>query len=184
MAAEKRVQLTFENLCERHPGISPGISAGFDEATQVCLDRHHASPVTFEINRGSSRIEVDLYWLPAQLRLRRAWGNDIDATEAAACAIVLAAIEVSDNLVALGRAETRTGADYYLGRAGGSEDLTDFECCFRLEVSGVDKGDLATVKARLREKVRQAACGKSNIPAIASVVGLLQKIVLIEDVVL
>ena len=72
-------------------------------------------------------------------------------------------------MVAVRRAETLTGADYYIGVAGHPTD--DIEELKRLEVSGIDKGDDPAIAQRLKEKVHQAAVGKSNLPAIACVVG-------------
>jgi hypothetical protein len=72
-------------------------------------------------------------------------------------------------LVAVRRAETRTGADYYLGEPNST--FEDLELSFRLEVSGTDEGSDAVIRGRLREKLDQAKRGNSNLPAIASVVG-------------
>lgn len=94
--------------------------------------------------------------------------------------MALAAVEVSDGLVAYARAETRTGADYYLGEAGA--DLDDLENSHRLEVSGISLADEAKIQARLRRKVAQAKAGSSNLPAIAAVVGFSTKTVLMADV--
>jgi hypothetical protein len=69
----------------------------------------------------------------------------------------------------VGRAETRTGADYYLGTPGGIFD--DFEESVRLEVSGTDAGGDSVINGRLRQKLRQASSGCSNSPAMASIVG-------------
>ena len=67
------------------------------------------------------------------------------------------------------RAETGTGADYYVAPPG--KGLEDLEDCFRLEVSGTDAEDRSTLERRLRDKVRQALDGMSSLPAVAGVVG-------------
>ena len=67
------------------------------------------------------------------------------------------------------RAETRTGADHYVATPGAA--IEDLESCKRLEVSGVDRGPEPIVRQRLNAKLRQAAAGASNLPALASVVG-------------
>jgi hypothetical protein len=72
-------------------------------------------------------------------------------------------------VVAVRRAETRTGADYYLGAPGAVMD--DLEASARLEVSGTDYGGESVIKGLLRQKLEQASKGRSNLPAIASVVG-------------
>ena len=79
-------------------------------------------------------------------------------------------------MVALSRADTRTGADYY----GARPESADFEEAFRLEVSGVDAGSLADIRRRLRSKEEQAARGDSFLPAYASVVGFREAAVLVS----
>jgi hypothetical protein len=83
-------------------------------------------------------------------------------------------------LVALRRAETKTGADYYLAPFGAS--LDDLEECVRLEVSGTDKGTANDVQVRLLQKVAQARAGDSNLPALASVIGFNAQIIIVQDV--
>ena len=83
-------------------------------------------------------------------------------------------------LVAVRRAETGIGADYYVGLGDAGRD--DLEDCFRLEVSGVDVGDVGVVSARLRAKVEQARRGASSLPAIAGVIGFAAKFLMICDV--
>lgn len=109
-----------------------------------------------------------------------AWANNIDTTESGAYGVCLAAVEVEEQLVAVRRAETLTGADWYVAPIGTESD--DLESCFRLEVSGLDAGGRAEVAARLRQKVEQTRRGASNLPAIASVVGFKEKSVAIQKV--
>jgi len=172
--------LPIHHLCDRHPGVTAGPSESYSEAARVCLDRHHVSPIEFVIERSSHSLEVLAEWAAADERTRRAWANETDATEAGAYGLALAALETTDGLVAVGRAETKTGADYYLGPVGSSPD--DFEQCYRLEVSGVNQGTMSTIKCRLRQKINQAASGKSSLPAIAAVVGFAAKTILASDV--
>ena len=86
--------------------------------------------------------------------------------------------ELTNGLVAVKRAETKTGADYYVAKHG--EIVEDLENCYRLEVSGVDKGSQNTVEQRVRDKLSQAAADNSNLPAIAGVVGFKAKIVILQ----
>lgn len=72
-----------------------------------------------------------------------------------------------------------TGADYYVApREKASDDLEDW---LRLEVSGVDHGSEPTVRQRLKAKLTQAAAGKSNLPAMAGVVGFKIRLILLAD---
>ena len=85
-------------------------------------------------------------------------------------------------LVAVRRAETRTGADYYVGEP--EAGLEDLEASFRLEISGTDEGNESCIISRLREKLTQASKGNSNLPAIASVVGFAALRIVSADLVL
>ncbi len=82
-------------------------------------------------------------------------------------------------LFAVSRAETRTGADYYLAL---KKDSGDMEKVSRLEIAGSDKGDSAALDYRLRQKIEQARRGDSNLPALAGVVGFASATILIEKV--
>jgi len=155
-------------MAERHPGLTPAVAAAYVEAACVCLDRHHKSPVDIDIANSGELETVVAEWAESDERTRGAWANEIDATEAGAYACALAAVELAEGLVAIHRAETRTGADYYIGPAGLT--AVDLEECLRLEVSGMDRAGGTAVEQRLREKLTQAAAGASNLPAMAGVV--------------
>jgi hypothetical protein len=173
-------ELLLSNLFERHSGLTKSISDGYNEAARVCLDRHHKPPIEININGVDKTYSATLRWSESDERTRAAWNNEIDATEQGAYCVVLAAVEFADGLVALRRAETGTGADYYVAPiAAQAEDL---ESWWRLEVSGVDKGTMAAVQKRLKQKVDQASRGKSNLPAIAAVVGFSCRCVSIQRV--
>lgn len=148
----------------RHPGLTRAIAAAYTEAAIVCLSRHHEPPKELSINRNQEESKASVDWRPPDERTLNAWANASDATRDGAYAMAIAAVELSDGLVAVRRAETLAGADYYLGRA----QQDDFEATLRLEVSGTDGGDIGQ---RLREKQAQARAGRSNLPAIAAVVG-------------
>jgi hypothetical protein len=83
-------------------------------------------------------------------------------------------------LFAVRRAETGTGADYYIGPNGSGED--DLEDCLRLEVSGVSDGGDKEVNRRLLEKVEQVRRGNGSFPALAGVMGFEAKLLMVKDV--
>lgn len=91
----------------------------------------------------------------------------------------LAASEVMLGWYAIRRAETRTGADYYLAPLNHSPE--DLEDVYRLEVSGT-RLDEAAVRQRLMEKVQQTRDGNSNLPAVAIVVGFKVRLILLQMV--
>jgi len=170
--------LPFHDLSERHPGLTPAVAEDYAEAARVCLDRHHASPILVEINNGGSRSEAIVHWSETTDRERAARANAIDTTEAGAYGIALGAVELARGMVAVRRAETGTGADYYIAPLGAAVD--DLENCLRLEVSGVDNGDERSVRQRLVQKRAQARAGASNLPALAAIVGFAAKLVVIS----
>lgn len=172
--------LPLNDMADRHSGLTKPIADGYVEAARVCLDRHHASPQTFAIRNEEGSMAALAEWAPADACIQSAWANEIDTIEAGAYAIALAAVELCEGLYAVRRAETRTGADYYIAPSG--KTIEDMEDSLRLEVSGTDAGNEATVERRLKEKIQQAAKGKSNLPAIAAVVGFQALLILLENV--
>lgn len=177
MVLVTKPQLEIAGLADRHSGLTKPIADCFAEAARVCLDRHHQSPVDFKINNGHQSIDALTEWDRTDERIRRAWANETDTTELGAYACTLAAVELSVGLVAIHRAETRTGADYYIAPPGTSPE--DLEGCVRLEVSGVDRGDTPAIEQRLKVKLKQAAAGQSNLPAMAGVVGFRARLILL-----
>lgn len=173
-------KLRLESLHERHIGLTPSLAGAFFEAASVCLSRHHDSPVEVEIERDGGMSTRLVEFQKPNARVLNAWANEIDTTEDGAYCVCLAAVEVEEQLVAVKRAETLSGADWYVAPIGTSPD--DLERCFRLEVSGLDTGGRSAVEARLRQKVDQTRRGASNLPAIASVVGFKERAVAIQKV--
>ena len=174
-----RPTLPIQNMAQRHTGLTKAIADSYSEAACVCLARHHRPPTDFDLDRSGTRTGATAVWQPPDARTRGAWANETDATEAGASACALAAVELTDGLVAVRRAETRTGADYYVAPHGASAD--DLEDCLRLEVSGVDRGPEHVVRQRLNAKLRQAAAGNSNLPALAGVVGFKARMIVVAD---
>ena len=165
-------------LHERHPGLTKALGDTYFEAASVCFDRHHDSPVDISIECDGRNSIQSINFQKPDTRMINSWANDIDTTESGAYGVCLATVEFEEQLVAVRRAETLTGSDWYVAPVG--KELTtfdDLEHCYRLEVSGLDTGGQAMVEARLKEKIKQTRHGKSNLPAIAAVVGFKEKIV-------
>jgi hypothetical protein len=76
----------------------------YPEAARVCLDRHHTSPTEFVVQNGTEAVGVLVEWEATDERSRVAWANHIDTTEAGAYACALAAVELTEGLVAIRRA--------------------------------------------------------------------------------
>jgi hypothetical protein len=171
--------LSISGLDERHPGLTKPMAGMFTEAATVCLSRHHTSPVEFAIQHQEV-MRRQVHFERPSTRVANAHANETDATEVGAYCVGLAAIEATQSLVAVRRAETGTGADWYVAPVGTNPD--DLEDCYRLEVSGVDRGGRVEVSQRLSAKVQQTRRGSSNLPAIATVVGFLDRSVMIAVV--
>jgi len=157
-------RLLVGDLHERHTGLTAVLGGTFLEAACVCFSRHHESPVDVEIVRKEGSSVREFAFDPPSERERNAHANEIDATEAGAYGVSLAAVEAVESLVAIRRAETLSGADWYVAPIGTTPD--DLETCYRLEVSGTDTGTLSVVETRLSQKIQQTRAGKCNLPAL------------------
>lgn len=172
--------IRLDAMHERHRALTPPIAGSYREAASVCLSRHHTSPVDITLSDNGKDLLAELAWESPGQRTLDAWANTTDATEAGAYGCVIAGVELLRGQYAVRRAETGTGADYYIGPIGsGSIDLED---CLRLEVSGIGTGDQRDVSKRLLEKVRQARQGNSSLPAMAGVMGFSAKLLMVRDV--
>jgi hypothetical protein len=165
---------------QRHRALTPPVAGGYEEAARVCLSRHHLAPLKITVSDNGTETIADLDWTAPDERIRDAWANATDTTEAGAYGCVIAGVEEFRGFVAVRRAEVGTGADYYVGPPGaGQEDLED---CVRLEVSGIDAGNERQVAQRLLQKVRQAKAGDSSLPAVAGVMGFSARLLMLRDV--
>ncbi len=173
-------RLNLEGMHERHRALTLHIAGSYQEAASVCLSRHHTPPIQITLSDNGTDSPADLSWTPPDVRTRDAWANATDTTEAGAYGCVIAGVEELRQLVAVRRADTGTGADYYIGPPGAGE--TDLEDCVRLEVSGVDAGDRREVARRALQKVQQAREGHSSLPALAGVIGFSARLLMIQDV--
>lgn len=177
---EMRAHLQDTSLHLRHPGLTRPVAESYAEAASVCLQRHHRSPAEYEVWYDDDRATLTLEWIEPAERTLAAWANAIETTEAGAVGVVLAALEQSTGLVAVRRAETRSGADYYVGPSGtGREDL---EHCLRLEISGVDRGPASAIYLRVAQKIQQTMRGDCNLPALVGVVGFRVRLIVLEPV--
>ncbi len=180
MSGRDPKSISLQDLHDRHPGLTQALAGTFHEAAAVCLNRHHGSPVEVTVQFNGTSSQRNVQFPVPDTRTLAAWANEIDTTESGAYGVSLAAVEREAELVAVRRAETLTGADWYVAPIG--EQPADLENCYRLEVSGVDAGNKATVEARLKQKIEQTRKGSSNLPAIASVVGFKERSILIQKV--
>lgn len=157
----------LERLHERHRGLTEAICRSYAEAAAVALARHHSSPSVVTVRHGETSTQRIVAWPSPDPKTIAAWANTDDTTRDAAYSMALASVESELEWVALQRADTRTGADYFVG----PPESADLEDAYRLEVSGTDRGGEAEVKRRMKVKLQQTRDGTSDVPAIACVVG-------------
>ena len=173
-----KLDLPIENLSDRHIGLTPEVAACYLQAAYVCLDRHHVSPIEFSLSSDADESTAVVTWTTTDERTKKAWANTDDATRDGAYD-ALTSTELAKGFVAIHRAETKTGADYYIAPSGSAAD--DLENWYRLEVSGTDL-DEQGVRQRLNKKVKQTKDGATNLPALATVVGFKVKQIFVKTV--
>lgn len=173
------LRLPLENMASRHSGLTDSLAACYLESARVCLDRHHTSPKDFTLENDEEESTAFVEWEIADNQMRGAYNNDADATRDGAYLFALAALELLSGFVAIRRAETQTGADYYVAPIGQSTD--DFEGVWRLEVKGVDHSK-SKMRSKLKEAINQTLAGSSNLPAIAGVVGFKEQLIILKTV--
>lgn len=171
--------LPLYKMADRHVGLTPALADSYLEAACVCLDRIHVPPQEFSLKNEIFESQVRVVWESPDERCRGAWANINDTTRDGAYACAIAATELFLGLFAVRRAETLTGADYYVSPI--NEMTEDLESCYRLEVSGTNL-NIYRVEERLKEKVIQVKKGQSNLPAIAVIVGFHVNLILIQFV--
>jgi len=164
---------------KRHPGLTPGTATSYLEAASVSLHRHHKPPQEFALTHDGGEMRCEVSWETPSDTCLRGWANQDDATRDGAYACALAAAELTSDLYAMRRAETMTGADYYVAPTGIDPD--DLENQVRLEVSGTHC-EQSEVRRRLSRKMEQARSGKSNLPALAAVVGFKTRMIMMKSV--
>lgn len=177
--------LEFGTLDQRHHGVTAEVGHSYSQAAVVCLSRHHTPPAEFMVSSDDlPESHYLLDWPPVTPRQLAAWANDDDATRDGVYCLVLAAADQHLGLVALRRASTRTGADYYVGPAdhGGSNGELDLESSYRLEVSGIDSASEPRFRARLRQKVDQLRPVRIAGPALAGVAAFRLKRIAFEKI--
>ncbi|GBE16207.1 hypothetical protein BMS3Abin15_00019 [bacterium BMS3Abin15] len=172
-------RLPIYDMEKRHPGLTVGTATSYLEAATVSLNAEHEPPQDFLLNHDEKEHTTEVMWNPPSNGCLRGWANRDDATRDGAYACAIAAAELSSGLFAMRRAETLTGADYYVAPKDTNPD--DLESCIRLEVSGT-RCDEREVRRRLSNKIQQVKSGRSSLPAIAVIVGFKTKQIMMRTV--
>jgi hypothetical protein len=159
-------------LHQRHFALTESLSRVYADAAAVCLARHHSAPTLFAITSEGETKDCVVTWSAPGERELAALANVDDATRDGAYGMVLAAAEMHLGLFAYHRAQTKTGADYYLSPTpADARSELNLEQATRLEISGLDRCREDALLYRLGRKVEQARLGRSSMPARAGVIG-------------
>ena len=148
------------------------------QAADVCLARHHQSPVEFTINDNVDTMQAQLSWSEPDDRTRAAWGDQNDVIEDGGTALALAAVELRLGLVAHFRARRASGADYYVSPLDTPSPAPGDT--MRLELSAIDNDQPGQLRRRVREKLQQLARGNEDTPGVAAVVGFRGRTILLQ----
>ena len=163
--------LSLGRLVRGMLGISPSFGQSMVEAASVCLQQQGHRPGVELTVEGSFRKHFRVEWDPVYGQAMRTWTDAEVATEHAAYGMAALLIEELTELTVVERARKGGGFDYWLGPKSTSTRL--FQATARMEVSGIRRGSLAVVKARVRQKVEQTRASDNalgSLPAFVVVV--------------
>jgi hypothetical protein len=172
-------KLPLDDMSNRHPGLFPSLEETYKKSAAVILNKHHTSPQEFFLIDDDQESVTLVNWEVPDEKTKAALGNRDDAKRDGAYIISLAAVEMCRGLVALGRTDILSGADYYVAPVGSA--LNDLEDAYKLEVSGTERSE-SGVRGVVLQKVEQAKNGNCNLPALAAVVGYTVKQIYIRTV--
>lgn len=171
---KRRKQIRLPSLSKRHPGLSPGTADHIATAAAVCLARfHELPPSALKASADGKAATYELVWRYPSTPERASHRNDEDATRDGAYAVAIGVADAHLGMWTIGRAESRTGSDWYL-RSKASLERTfdlDAEDVVRFEVSGISDDNDARVRERVRRKTDQVRAGQSRHRGIVAVVG-------------
>jgi hypothetical protein len=157
--------------------LSPGTCAQLSEAASVVLATSHASPpppTPMTLSHNDTNRPAELLWSAPDAIQRSSHANHLEAIRDAACAVAIAAVHAVGYIV-LRRPDHGSGADFVMTRIG--DDTSD---SIRLEVSGISRGHMPEIRARLAKKRAQLRRANDS-PAIAIVVAFKSAMVRMEN---
>ena len=146
------------------PAITPAVGNALAEAAGICLESQgHTPGVRLTVRGHSDNIHV-LTWTPVAAQAHLSWNDPNFATEKGAEGIALLVAKAEFGYSIIRQSWKGTGFDYWMGEAS-DEGFIDNA---GLEISGIRNGDDPAIRARVREKLRQA--GRSANPGLRTYV--------------
>ena len=146
--------LDLNDLGNGLPAITPSFGQALAEAAGVCLESQGHMQLTLITIRGRINTQTPLAWPQVTEQTRRTWNDPQEATEYGATGIAVLLARQELGYLAIERSSKGTGVDYWLG-----EDTSrlSLEPKARLEISGIRRGSINDVSARVRQKLQQTA---------------------------
>ena len=159
--------IDITRIKEGLPGVSPVSAAHLYESFMVCMN-HHAHPDNIALDIEGQQESATLKWEnTCDEMILRTYADMQYATEhGAVCLAIMLTVAYTPYTV-IERSRKGTGFDYWLGER--NSEL--FQKKARLEVSGILKGDDATMTNRFNAKVVQTEqSDDTKLPAYISIV--------------
>ncbi|MBI1924196.1 hypothetical protein HYR99_08080 [Candidatus Poribacteria bacterium] len=168
MPPDNAHELVLTKLAQGLPAVTPAFGAALAEAGAICFeDQNHSNGVELKVE-GTFTAKYNVYWQEVTDQMRRCWNDPEVTTEYAAYGIAFLLIRDLTEYTVISRRRKGGGFDYWLGK---DEDELPFQKKARLEVSGIRKGDLSRVKARVKQKLDQVSpSDRLGLPAYIVVV--------------
>ena len=161
--------LDVSSLGEGLPAITPAFGTVLAEACAVCFeDQGHSVGVELKV-QGSFDKQYTVHWSNVTEQMLNCYNDHEVATELGAYGIAVLLIRDLTEYTVIRRSTKSTGIDYWLGTKKKSNDNFLAEQA-RLEVSGIRKGNLSTLKRRVKEKLAQTTRSAGKLPAYVVVI--------------
>jgi hypothetical protein len=145
------------------PGMAPELGAFYSQASRVCFYHHgHPNGVVIVVT-GDFVAQFGVVWSePVTSQVLNSWRDEQEMTEFGAIGVaILLMLELTPYTV-IRRAVLGDGVDYWLGYRNSE---APFQGAARLEISGILRGDAATIRSRVRAKEQQATATSKELPA-------------------
>ena len=147
--------LKLESLADGIPVIFGGGHHWLIQKCVFSLDKQgHASGVILHVvQEADADCNFSLIWdLEVNEQLRKAHADSIESVEDSAKALSFLLIRELTPYTAVEQAQRGTTIDYFLSEKDRNDDLI-FNNTARLEVSGINTGDMQLVDARVKDKL-------------------------------
>jgi hypothetical protein len=159
------IQLT--DLAKGMPAITPAFGRYLSEATAVCLESQGHKQGKMLSVQGIEETNYSLTWPAVTEQILRCLNDPEVATGHGAVGIAVLLTKKLLGYSVIQRSRKGTGFDYWLGE----DSAIPFQNKARLEISGIRKGDDASIRARVKQKQRQTdPSDETGLPAHVVVV--------------